>query len=147
MKNFKFKINNISYNIEINEVVENIIKLQVNGQSYEVEMENPIPQPTQPIVTKQKIIPTVKTNPIKSVVPKAGAAGNVKVVKSPLPGVILSIKVKEGDAISKGTVVVIMEAMKMENNIQSEFEGTIISVKVKEGQSVLQDEILIEVEN
>ena len=67
-------------------------------------------------------------------------------VKAPLPGNIFKILVKEGDEIKKGDNIMIMEAMKMENNVLAEKDGTIKSIKVSEGDAVLQNDILAEIE-
>jgi biotin carboxyl carrier protein len=142
MKDFKFKINGNEYNVVINDVVENIANIQVNGTNYEIELEKEAAKP-QPVVRKAKPQP-VKNEPVQPA-PKT-VSGNVKIINSPLPGNILDVKVKEGDKISKGTVVLIMEAMKMENNIVSEFDGIVSAVKVKTGQSVLQNDALVEIE-
>jgi biotin carboxyl carrier protein len=68
------------------------------------------------------------------------------VVKSPLPGVVLRINFKEGDEVNRGDSLLVMEAMKMENNIYSELKGRVKSIKVQPGQSVLQGDILMEIE-
>lgn len=62
-----------------------------------------------------------------------------------MPGVILDIKVKEGDSISEGQAVVILEAMKMENEIVSEFTGTVSAIRVKKGDTVDTDAVLVEI--
>ena len=60
-------------------------------------------------------------------------------------GIILEISVKEGDQVTRGQKLAVMEAMKMENEIKAEKDGEVVSVKVTQGQSVLQDEVLIEI--
>lgn len=142
MKSFKFKINSNDYDVAIDEIVENIAHIQVNGEKYEVELEKKADKPA-PIIRKSR--PAVAKN--EPVQPKASASsGSVKTIDSPLPGNILEIKVSEGDKVTKGTVVMIMEAMKMENNIVCEFDGVVAAIKVKTGQSVLQNDVLIEIE-
>lgn len=142
MKNFKFKINGNDYDVSVDEVIDNIAQVQVNGSKYEVELEKKDEKP-QPIIRKPRP-QAVKNEPVQ---PKPQASsGNVKTINSPLPGNILDIKVSEGDSITKGTTVLIMEAMKMENNIVCEFDGIVSAIKVKTGQSVLQNDVLIEVE-
>ena len=64
-------------------------------------------------------------------------------IKAPLPGTILEVKVKPGDKVNVGDKILIMEAMKMENNINSDREGTITDIKVKTGDSVLEGESLL----
>ena len=65
-------------------------------------------------------------------------SGDAKQVTSPLPGVIIGIKVKVGDVVKEGQTLAVLEAMKMENEIQAEFGGTVVSVDVAEGDSVLE---------
>lgn len=139
MKEFKFKIKDKEYNVNVIEEKGNTVLLQVNGKEFKVELEENKTQ-AAPIVRKPKV-EVVKNEPVQ---PKT--SGNIKSVRAPLPGNILEIKVKEGDKITKGTTVLIMEAMKMENNIASEFDGIVTAIKVKQGQAVMQNDILIEVE-
>ena len=142
MKNFKFKINGNDYEVAIDEIVDNIAQIQVNGVNYSVELEKSEEKPA-PVVRKPKP-QAVKNEPVQ---PKPASSGaSLKTVLSPLPGIILDIKVKEGDKIAKGTTVLVMEAMKMVNNIASEFEGVVSAIKVKTGQSVLQSDVLVEIE-
>lgn len=142
MKNFKFKINGNEYDVAINDIVDNIAQIQVNGLNYDVELEKKADKP-EPIIRKPRV-QAVKNEPVQPKVTTSSAS--LKSVLSPLPGVILEIKVKEGDKIAKGSTVLVMEAMKMENNIASEFEGVVTAVKVKTGQSVLQNDVLVEVQ-
>ena len=67
-------------------------------------------------------------------------------MKSPLPGVILDIKIKEGDTVKKGQTVIILEAMKMENNINAHKDGKVVEIKVKQGDSVLEGTDLVIIE-
>ena len=67
-------------------------------------------------------------------------------VKSPLPGTIITVLIKEGDQVRLGQKLLTMEAMKMENNILAEKDGLVSSVKVKPGDSVLQNDVLLEIE-
>ena len=68
----------------------------------------------------------------------AAPSGTGKPINSPLPGVIVGVKVQVGDRVKNGQVVAILEAMKMENEIQSEYDGTVISVNVSQGDSILE---------
>ena len=64
-------------------------------------------------------------------------------MKSPLPGTITSVNVKVGDVVKEGDTVVVLEAMKMQNNIESEFSGTVTSILVNQGDSVLEGAVLL----
>ena len=76
----------------------------------------------------------------------AAAAINDKAITTPLPGVITSVKVKEGEMIKAGQVVAVLEAMKMENDLQSERDGKVKEVKIEKGDSVLEGAVIITLE-
>ncbi len=139
MKKFKFKIDGNNYEAGVEEGAENVLKIEVNGKTFEVTMEKEAEAPTTPAQKRFEPRPV----PPK---PEVVKSGNVaKKVISPLPGVIHSILVKEGDKVKMGETVVILEAMKMENSIVAEVSGTIQSIKVTVNSSVLQGDVLIEI--
>lgn len=122
----------------------------VNGERYEVEVEKLDGKSSS--LSRKQMERGVKTEPVVSaaavapaVAPAASNAGGGSAVVSPMPGVILDIKVKEGDSISEGQAVVILEAMKMENEIVSEFTGTVSAIRVKKGDTVDTDAVLVEI--
>ena len=137
MKEYKYKINGNVYNVVIGDIEDNIAHVEVNGTHYNVEMEKkqkaaaPIARPRPAAVAAK---PAAK--------PAAAKGG----VKSPLPGVILDIKVKEGDVVKKGQTVIILEAMKMENSINADRDGKITAIKVRKGESVLEGTDLVIIE-
>lgn len=136
MKQYRFKINGNEYNVEINSVEGNMAAVTVNGTAYNVELGNTpaahVPNvPTAPVTTAPSAQQTAAP------VPKPSSATG-KEVKSPLPGVIVSVNVAVGDTVKTGQVVAILEAMKMENEIQAESDGIITSVKVAKGDSILE---------
>jgi len=73
-----------------------------------------------------------------------GSTGRVNSIKAPMPGLIIDLKVKEGDVVKLNDPLIVLEAMKMENIIKSSGEGTVKVVKVKKGQSVEKSQVLIE---
>ena len=137
MKEYKIKINGNNYNVTIDEVEDNVAKVEVNGTPYNVEFEKPISKPkTISVVNKPAAAPAAGAAPAsKPAAPAASGAGAT--VNSPLPGVVLEIKVKDGDKVSKGQVIIVLEAMKMENAIEAPCEGT-VTIKVQKGDSVLE---------
>ena len=139
MKNFKFKIRDNNYNVKILSHEGNKIELEVNGTSYSVKMKEEIKKTKTPTLVRaasKRPSEPLKVNPSSS---------KTKIV-APIPGVVLSLDVKVGDTIKVGDRLLVLEAMKMENNIVSEKAGTITDVKVSVGQQVLQNEIMIELE-
>ncbi len=138
MKQYKFKINGNEYNVAINSVEGKNASVTVNGTSYDVELEDAPAAPAQPAPV------AAQPAPVQPAVPAAPAAGGkAKPVTSPLPGVIIAVKVNAGDAVKAGQVVAVLEAMKMENEIQAEFDGTVASVNVSKGDSVLEGATIV----
>ena len=137
MKKFKFKIRGNNYDAVIKNHEKNIIDIEINGTAYKVEVE----QEAKKTKTPKLIRSRVKTDPNAAKIQQASSGS---VVKAPLPGTIFKLVAKEGDDVKVGDVLLIMEAMKMENNIMAESAGVIKSIKVKEGDTVMQDDVLVE---
>lgn len=137
MKNFKFKIHDNNYKVNILSHEGNKVELEVNGTSYSVKMQDEIKKTKTPTLVR-----AASKRPVEPIIK---ASSKTKVV-SPLPGIIFSLKIKVGDKIKIGDTILILEAMKMENNISAEKSGTVTAIHVSEGQQVLQDELLIELE-
>lgn len=141
MKNFKFKINENSYSVKIVSHESDTIELEVNGTSYAVKMKEETKKAKTP--TLVRAASKRPAEPLK-VSPSSNAnSSGIKVI-APIPGTVLSIDVNVGDQIKIGDRLLVLEAMKMENNITSEKAGTVKAVHVKVGQQVLQSEIMIE---
>ena len=146
MKEFKYKSNGNLYNVTIVEINHNIAHVEVNGTAYEVEMEK-APQP-EPVVVKPVVRPAAApaAKPAAAPAAKPASAAGKSGVKSPLPGVILDVKVNVGDVVKKGQVILILEAMKMENNINADKDGTVTAINVSKGESVLEGTDLVIIE-
>ena len=135
MKEYKYKINGNEYNVAVEELEGNKASVTVNGKTYQVELD----RPAKPVVTKPVARPAAAPTaaPVAAAPaprPAAGGAG----IKAPLPGVILDIKVKVGDTVTKGQTVAILEAMKMENNINADRDGKVVAINVEKGQSIAE---------
>ena len=145
MKEYKYKINGNLYNVVIGDIEDNIAHVEVNGTHYTVEMEKkpkaaaPAPKP----VARPAAKPAAAT---PAAAPAAKPAAAKSGVKSPLPGVILDIKVKEGDEVKKGQTLIILEAMKMENSINADKDGKVTAINVSKGESVLEGTDLVIIE-
>ena len=139
MKKYKFKINEQTYETVIAEFSGSNCRIIVNGTSYEVEiMEDAVKQKT-PILARKPII----TKPEEANINSQSATA-LKVL-SPLPGSIIKINVNVGDNVKEGDCLIVMEAMKMENNVIAEKGGTVKSIKVGIGETVLQGDTLMEI--
>lgn len=144
MKVFKYKINGSPYRVVVQHSDSESVELEVNGTPYRVELEQKNKKPLSQIqrVTKSTSEPTTSTSK-PAVVPKASTGSSVK---SPLPGVVLEIKVSVGDTVKTGDVIMVLEAMKMENNIQADADGTVAKISVEKGASILEGAELIVIE-
>ena len=139
MKKYKFTIKGNDYEVRIREVENNMALIEVNGTEYNVQLHNEVKQSKTPKLVR----PNVTQKPGEGTISKK-PAGSGFAVKAPLPGSIFKIIVKEGDEVKKGDNLLIMEAMKMENNVLAEKDGVVKTIKVKLGESVLQGDVLIE---
>ena len=139
MKKFKFTISGDEYDVNIQDIEDNIAQIEVNGTKYEVEIKTEVKTPKTPKLVRKPIV----QQPGEGMIRKNPTGGIA--VKAPLPGTILKINVSVGDHIKSGQSVLVMEAMKMENQVLSEKDGEVKTIRVKEGDAVLQDDILIEI--
>lgn len=135
MKKYKFTIHGNVYDVNIKKIEENFIDIDVNGSLYKVEVEKAIQTVKTPTLVRSA--PILQPDSDSSIFAKGGT------IKSPLPGTVLSILVKVGDTVKVGQKVMVLEAMKMENNIDSEFEGKVISIDVSPEQSVMEGDVMI----
>ena len=144
MKDYKYTINGNIYKVTIGDIEENVAHVEVNGTPYLVEMEKTVKTVAKPVVKARPTTPAAPTTQLNR--PSAGAAAGAGTIKSPLPGVILNVKVNVGDAVKKGDTIIILEAMKMENAIKADRDGKIASINVKQGESVLEGAALVTIE-
>lgn len=135
MKSYRFKINGNEYNVDINSVEGNMASVSVNGTAYQVELENAPAAPVQAVPAAPVAAAPVPAAPAA---PKPAASGAGKAVTSPLPGVIIAVKVNVGDAVKAGQEVAVLEAMKMENSIEATHDGTVTAIHVAKGDSILE---------
>lgn len=132
MKEYKYKINGNLYKVAVGDIEENQVHVEVNGTPYTVELEKKVSPKIKPVVRTASTTPAAPPPAVTRPAVSGGKAG----IKSPLPGVILDIKVKEGDAVKRGQTLLILEAMKMENEICAPHDGTVAAVSVQKGEAV-----------
>lgn len=126
MKEYKYKVKGAEYTVKINDVEGNMAKVEVNGIPFEVEMERPMHLTHKPVIR-----------------PVAHVTATAFTVRAPLPGTVNAVAVTVGQAVKKGQTVVVLEAMKMENNINAECDGTVTAVHVNKGDSVREGAMLV----
>lgn len=146
MKQFKFKINGNVYEVEVQNIEDNIATVEVNGSSYDVAIDQEMVPRKTPKIVQAKSVPTTDVTPATAKTSNPNAPKGGGTIKSPLPGEILEIYVKVGDVVKLGQKLLMLEAMKMENNIDSDKEGKISEIKVNRGSSVMEGDVLIVIE-
>jgi biotin carboxyl carrier protein len=137
---YKLNVNNQSYGVEIENINARPVVVTVDGQRFEI-----MPEASNQAQIKVEAGDQAE---IKPVTQSPAAAANLPVggnsLSAPLPGTIVELFVKPGDTVSAGQVVLVIEAMKMKNSIRSTRGGTIEKVLVSQGQSVAHKQALVE---
>lgn len=145
MAQYQYTVEGTDYNVEILEIEDNIAKVTVNGAAFEVELKQALKPTARPI--KQVTAPAPKAAAAPAAAPAAAAPaaapGTGAKVEAPLPGTITDIKVSVGQQVKKGDTVLVLEAMKMQNNIEAENDGQVTSVLVKIGDTVMEGTPLV----
>lgn len=142
-KEYKYTINGNKYEVAIDDIIENTATVTVNGEVYKVEME-PEPVEEKKVVVRKPVAAESSENSENS-----GNSANINTnnaIKAPLPGVITEVCVSVGDEVKAGDTVVVLEAMKMANNIETEKAGKVTAICVNPGQSVMEDDALVVIE-
>ncbi len=143
MKRFKFTIHGNEYDTEILSIEDNTAEVTVNGTTYSVEIGQEYKLLKTPKLVRSVAVPSTDSHPSVSKTASPSGPKGTGSIKSPLPGVILELYVREGDSVKIGQKLLMLEAMKMENNITADKEGRIVSLKVGKGDSVMEGDILI----
>lgn len=141
MKEFKYTIDGKEYKVQIEGVEDNIASVNVNGQAYKVEMEKEAEPEKKKVVLGK---PAADQAEVETT--SAANVNAANAVKAPLPGTVTSIEVAVGQEVKAGDTVVVLEAMKMQNNIEAEKDGKVTAICVKPGQAVLEEDALIVIE-
>ena len=138
MKEYKYTIEGKEYKVAIGDIVDNVAEVTVNGEAFKVEME-PEAEPEK----KKVVLGKPADNKEEGEATPAANVNTNNAVKAPLPGVITSIEVEVGQEVKAGDTVVVLEAMKMANNIEAEKDGKVTAICVKQGENVLEDAPLV----
>ena len=152
MAKYEYKVKGVDYVVEIQDVEGNVANVTVNGIPFEVEMKQPVKSSKQKVkLSEERRVKSEEFNSSSSATNASSAtttkpaatAASGKPVVAPLPGTINEIKVKVGDKVNAGDTVVVLEAMKMQNNIDAETSGTISSINVNKGDAVMEGDTLV----
>ena len=137
MKDYTFNINGNTYNVVIDSVSGDSADVSVNGVSYKVGIVNNNITAVEPVNTEMAQAAVQNPEPSAATQVQATTSSSTAVC-SPLPGIIIGVSVKVGDSVKVGQEVAVLEAMKMENSIESTVSGTVTAIHVNNGDSVLE---------
>ena len=149
MKQYKYTINGAQFDVTIDSIVGSKAKVEVNGIPFEEEMQgSSLVEEALPTVSTEATPATTTPAAPAAETPAAAPAatsgpGAGTPVKAPLPGVVTKILVSAGQAVKKGDTVLVLEAMKMENNITAEADGSVTGICVSAGDSVMEGTTLL----
>ena len=155
MAKYQYTVKGVDYEVEIQDIEGNIANVTVNGIPFEVEMKQPVKAGKQKVKlseerraegSEERRVKSEESNSSSASAASTSSASTAtagKPVVAPLPGTINEIKVKVGDKVNAGDTVVILEAMKMQNNIEAETSGTITSINVNKGDAVMEGDTLV----
>jgi len=155
MAKYQYTVKGVDYEVEIQDIEGNIANVTVNGIPFEVEMKQPVKAGKQKVKlseerkaegSEERRVKSEESNSSSASAASTSSAPTAaagKPVVAPLPGTINEIKVKVGDKVNAGDTVVILEAMKMQNNIEAETSGTITSINVNKGDAVMEGDTLV----
>lgn len=147
MNKYTFNIEGTSYEVEIVKIEDGTAQVQVNGREYQVDLPEGA-APSSPSISRPRNVAQPRVATQASAAPQAprpAAAAAPGGICSPLPGVIKRVMVREGDSVKVGDTLMVLEAMKMENAIESTANGVVQSIKVREGNSVMEGDVLVTV--
>jgi biotin carboxyl carrier protein len=139
MKNYKFTINGNKHSVDIVDIEDQVATVEVNGVPYQVELEVEVKKPA----AAPKPVVKVAASPTPQAAPQIASPSGGTVIKSPLPGVVLNIYVEVGDAVKQGQRILMLEAMKMENNIDTDKDGVVKEIRVRKNDSVMEGDVLV----
>lgn len=141
MSNYKLTINGNPYEVKVKTITDESATVIVNGVEYNIDIQKETKKPD--ISSIKPRISTAFEQTKKTESP--GRKQSMNTIKAPIPGVITKILHKENDKVNAGSCILIMEAMKMENEIQTPISGIVKKVFVSEGQNVLESDPLFEI--
>ncbi len=146
MPDYKVTVNGRLYDVSVGRMVDETADVTVNGKSFQVQVEAPhrAASKTPRIETKPHVVSAAEA-PDKTSPPDKVARMGKGDILAPLPGLILKILVKQGQTVAEGQTVAIMEAMKMENEIESPVSGVVSEIPVREGENVLENALIMKI--
>jgi biotin carboxyl carrier protein len=155
MNEYVLTINQKEYRAEVGEINAEFALIQVNGKEFRVDLKQlglgklmPVATPAaeaRPAASPAQPALGVAPAPAAPLAPAPASGDASSLVKAPLPGLIIDIKVREGEKVKAGQNIIVMEAMKMENQILATTDGTVKKIFVKKGDNVAEGNAMVEI--
>jgi biotin carboxyl carrier protein len=144
MPEYKIKINDRTYEVNIGRILDDSVEVTLDDRTFHVQVEAPQRKASKtPVIKRNHQVINAAEVPDRTS-PPGISTGSGHVI-APLPGLIFKILVKEGDKVNEGQPVAIMEAMKMENEIEAPVSGTVTEILVSEGDNVLENAVFMKI--
>ena len=140
MKKQKYTINGVEYEVNIVDIGGNVAQVEVNGTQYEVGFAQEVAPKSKPTVQAPK---AAETEPAAMRAPRSASGAGAGTVCSPLPGTVMKVLVKPGDTVAEGQTLLVLEAMKMENNVDAPRAGKVSTVAVQAGDAIMEGDVLL----
>jgi len=149
MSEYVLTINQKEYRAEVKEINAEYALILVDGREFRVDLQQLALSKLMPVEIRKSEAraeaPVARPAAPAPLEPPPGVGAVSNIVRSPLPGLIIDVKVREGEKVRAGQNVVVMEAMKMENQIQATIDGTVKKILVKKGDNVAEGDTLVEI--
>lgn len=133
MKNYRVTVNGVAYDVVVEEVSGTQVPTYVAPAPVAAPAAAPAPAAT----------PAPAAAPAPTAAPAPSGKAGATVIKAPMPGTLIKVNVKPGDAVKKGDILCVLEAMKMENDIMAPADGVVASVEASQGSSVATNAVLV----
>ena len=140
MKKQKYTINGVEYEVNIVDIGGIVAQVEVNGTQYEVGFAQEVAPKAKPTVQTPK---ATETEPAAMRAPRSASGAGAGTVCSPLPGTVMKVLVKPGDTVAEGQTLLVLEAMKMENNVDAPRAGKVSTVAVQAGDAIMEGDVLL----
>ncbi|MCK5786484.1 MAG: acetyl-CoA carboxylase biotin carboxyl carrier protein subunit [Candidatus Sabulitectum sp.] len=144
MPEYRITVDDKSYSVNIGRIEDDKVEVTLGGRTFSVGIEYPGNKSQKtPILSRGCAVPDASSAPDKTSAP--GQTSGMGKILAPLPGTVLKILVAMGDQVTKGQTVAVMEAMKMENEIEAPVSGKISQIAVKEGDTILENALIMSI--
>ena len=144
MPEYRITVDDKSYSVNIGRIEDDKVEVTLGGRTFSVGIEHPGKKSQKtPVLSRGRAVPDASSAPDRTSAP--GQTSGIGKILAPLPGAVLKILVAVGDQVTEGQTVAVMEAMKMENEIEAPVSGKVSKIDVKEGDTILENALIMSI--